>query len=48
MSRDEFATYPRVQFMLSATNQRDFESNSLETTEELGKLNEVLHTVCTT
>ena len=46
MSRDEFATYSEVEFMLSVTNQRGFESNSTETTEELSKLNKVLHTVC--
>ena len=48
VSRDEFATYSGVEFMLSVTNQRGFESNYLETTAELGKLNTVLHTVCTT
>ena len=48
VSRDEFATYSQVEFMLSITNQHGFESNSLENTEELGKLNTVLHTVCTT
>ena len=47
VSRNEFATYSGVEFMLSVTNQHGFESNSMQATEELSKLNKVLHTVCT-
>ena len=37
VSRDEFAAYSHVMFMLSVTNQHGFESNSMQTVVGLGK-----------
>ena len=45
MSRDEFAAYSHVMFMLSVTNQHGFESNSMQTEVGLGKRNTVLYSV---
>ena len=37
VSREEFATYSQVEFMLNVINQRGFVSNSKQTQVELGK-----------
>ena len=37
MSRNEFAAYYQVEFLLNVTNQYGFESNTLQAEIDLGK-----------